>query len=104
MDALLLASYLSSFWTASSGSSKVQGGIVQGVAESVGRDVKVARVDMDRSPRLAERFTERETPCLCIFKDGIMVRRFSARTQTDDVVAELAIARKREPIQGATGA
>ena len=95
---------LISFWTASSGSPKVQAGIVQSVAERVGNDVNVARVDVARSPRLAKRFTDHGNPCLCIFKDGTMVRRLPAITNTDDVVAELALARDREPTRGATDA
>ena len=52
------------------------GAILGDVALTVGRRAKIAKVNIEDSPHLAERFDVQAIPTLVVFKDGDVIERF----------------------------
>jgi thioredoxin 1 len=49
---------------------KMQGPILQQVAQEQGDAVKVIKIDVDQNPEIAQRYQIRSVPTLMIFKNG----------------------------------
>ncbi|MBT3291103.1 MAG: thioredoxin, partial [Victivallales bacterium] len=58
------------FWATWCGPCKIQGPIVEDVAGQVQGRAKVAKIDVDTAPKVAQRFNIRNIPTLVVFKDG----------------------------------
>ena len=58
------------FWATWCGPCKMQGPIVEQVAEQVHGKARVAKLDVDSAPKVAQRFKIRRIPTLIVFKDG----------------------------------
>jgi len=63
------------FWAPWCGPCLMQTPILQEVARILSERATVAKVNVDDSPALADRFTVQGIPTLIIFKDGIIAKR-----------------------------
>jgi thioredoxin 1 len=64
------------FWAPWCGPCRVQGPILEEVAESVRGRARIAKVNVDNVSSLAGRFGVKSIPTLVLFEDGNEVRRF----------------------------
>lgn len=64
------------FWAPWCGPCRVQGPILQEVAESVDGQAKITKLNIDDAGDVADRFGVQSIPTLVLFKDGNEVRRF----------------------------
>jgi thioredoxin 1 len=77
------------FWATWCGPCKIQGPIVEKVAAQVQDTAKVAKLDVDAVPAIAQRFNIRSIPTLIIFKDGKNVQQFVGVTDADKLVSAI---------------
>lgn len=75
------------FWAPWCGPCKMQGPIVNQVADRVGDKARVVKVNVDDAPELAARFGVRSIPTLVLLKDGDSVEQLVGLRQADDLVA-----------------
>ncbi|MEG0805549.1 MAG: thioredoxin [Lachnospiraceae bacterium] len=61
---------LMDFWASWCGPCKMLSPIVDEVAEEVGKNVKVVKVNVDDEPELAKKFQVMSIPTLVVMKDG----------------------------------
>lgn len=59
------------------GPCKVLGPILHEVKESMGEEVKIVKIDVDRNPELAGAYQVQGVPTMILFKDGAQVWRQS---------------------------
>ncbi len=71
------------------GPCKMQGPIVEKVAECMGGNVKVAKVNIDDAMQTAVQYSVRSVPTLMIFKDGKPVQQWVGVQSETDLVAAL---------------
>ena len=64
------------FWAPWCGPCKMQGPILEQVAESIDGRAKIAKLNIDDAGGIAERFGVQSIPTLILFEDGNEVRRF----------------------------
>jgi thioredoxin 1 len=64
------------FWAPWCAPCRMQGPILEEVAESVDAPVKIAKLNVDDAGAIAERFDVQSIPTLILFKNGDEVRRF----------------------------
>ena len=64
------------FWAPWCAPCRIQGPILEEVAESVGGQAKIAKVNVDEAESVAGRFGVQAIPTLLLFKDGNDIRRF----------------------------
>jgi len=64
------------FWAPWCGPCRMQGPIVERVAEAVGAKAVVAKVNVDDNPATAGKFEVVSIPTLIVFKDGKPVKQF----------------------------
>ncbi len=75
------------FWAAWCGPCRIQGPILEEVAESVEGRAKIAKLNVDDAGSVAGRFGVQSIPTLVLFKDGNEVRRFVG-VQSHDTLIE----------------
>ena len=64
------------FWAPWCGPCKMLGPILEKVAEELGDKVLIAKVNVDDSPKLAQKFEVRSIPAIFILKNGETVNQF----------------------------
>jgi thioredoxin 1 len=64
------------FWAPWCGPCKMLGPILEKVAEELGDKVLIAKVNVDDSPKLAQKFGVRSIPAIFILKNGKSVNQF----------------------------
>ena len=77
------------FWAAWCGPCRMQGPIIGKVAEKMAGQAKVAKCDVDTSPKSSEEFKVYSIPTIVILKDGKEVARFVGVTEEEELVAAL---------------
>lgn len=82
------------FWATWCGPCKIQGPIVEQVAKQIGSAAKIAKLDVDAAPKVAQRFSITSIPTLIVFKDGKPVKQFIGITQAETLVAAIQAAQK----------
>lgn len=68
---------------------RTQGSILEDLAGKLGGAARVVKVDVDRSPELADLFAVRSIPTLLIFKGGRITDRFTGLTAAPKIAAAL---------------
>ncbi len=76
------------FWAEWCGPCKVVGPTINALASDYKGKVKVAKLDVDRSPETAGRFGVRSIPTLIVFKDG-EAQKAAVGVRTKGQMAEL---------------
>ncbi len=74
--AIASGTVLVDFWAPWCGPCKMQAPILDKVADKVGDQVVIAKVNVDESPAIAAQFGVRSIPTLILFKDGEKVKDF----------------------------
>ncbi len=64
------------FWAPWCGPCKMLGPILENVAQEIGDKAVIAKVNVDNSPNLANKFGIRSIPAIFILKDGKIVNQF----------------------------
>ncbi|HCO94781.1 MAG TPA: thioredoxin [Phycisphaerales bacterium] len=82
------------FWAPWCGPCRIQGPILEEVAESVEGRAKIAKLNVDDAGSVAGRFGVQNIPTLVLFKDGNEVRRFVG-VQNHNILIE-AISKLKE--------
>ena len=75
------------FWAPWCGPCRVQGPILEEVAESIDGSAKIAKVNVDEAGAVAGRFDVQSIPTLILFKDGNELQRFVG-VQTHETLIE----------------
>lgn len=71
------------------GPCKMQGPILEQVKNTLGDDVNIIKIDVDRNPELSERYTIKSVPTLIVFKNGEALWRGYGVHQADQLEAKL---------------
>lgn len=58
------------FWAAWCGPCKVQGPIIDEVADEIGTKANICKVDVDKNQKISQKYGIRNIPTILIFKDG----------------------------------
>lgn len=80
------------FWAKWCGPCKLQTPIVERVAGRVEGKAKVAKLDIDAAPQIAQRFGVRAIPTLIVFKNGKSERQFVGLTEVEPLVSAITAA------------
>lgn len=64
------------FWAEWCGPCKMLGPVLEEVAEEIGGDAVIAKVDVDKAQELARRYSIRSIPAIFIMKDGEVNQQF----------------------------
>ncbi len=64
------------FWAAWCGPCKVQGPIVDELADEIGEKANICKLDIDHNQKTAQKLGIRNIPTLLLFKDGKPVEKF----------------------------
>ena len=77
------------FWAPWCAPCMMQGPIVEGVAQKVGKKAKVAKVNVDDAQRAAGELGIRAIPTVILFKDGKSVQQFVGVTQESALISAI---------------
>lgn len=80
---------LTDFWAPWCGPCKAIAPILEELAEEMAGKVKVAKVNVDENPNLAQQFGIRAIPTLLIFKDGVVQEQMTGMMSKPDLSAKL---------------
>ncbi|MBI9102023.1 MAG: thioredoxin [Spirochaetales bacterium] len=75
------------FWAQWCMPCKMIGPIVEELAESYKGKLKVAKVEVDNAPAIADKFKIISIPTLMVFKDGVVVNQFVGAGSRDHIEA-----------------
>jgi len=77
------------FWAPWCGPCRMQGPILDKVAEKVGAKAKIGKVNVDDATVIAARYGIVSIPTLIIFKDGKPVQNFVGVRQEEELIAAI---------------
>lgn len=77
------------FWAVWCGPCQVMGPIIDEVAKEIGGKAKVGKVNVDESPKTAEKFGIMSIPTLVLFKNGQEMSRLSGVQSKETLVEEI---------------
>lgn len=77
------------FWAVWCGPCRVQGPIVEEVAEAMGEKAKVGKFNVDENPNVAQKYGIMSIPTLMVFKGGTVVKQFIGVTSKETLMGEL---------------
>ncbi len=88
-DAIASGTVLVDFWAPWCGPCKMQGPILDKVAEQIGDAAVIAKVNVDENAPLAAEYGVRSIPTLLLFKDGEKVQDFIGVQQEAALITAL---------------
>ena len=71
------------------GPCKIQSPIIDKIADEQGDKIKVAKIDIDEAPEIAEKYGVMSIPTLLIIKNGKVSKQFVGLTKKEDIEASL---------------
>ncbi len=71
------------------GPCKMMPPILKEVKQQLGEEVKIIKIDVDKNPKIAEKYQIRGVPTLMIFKRGQMLWRQSGVIPSEELVNQL---------------
>lgn len=77
------------FWATWCGPCQVMLPIIEEISKEIGAKVKVGKLNVDESPKTAEKFGIMSIPTLIFFKDGKEVNRFSGVQSKETLIEEI---------------
>jgi len=77
------------FWAEWCGPCKMQGPILEEVAEEIKDKAKIAKMEIDKNPKTADKFEIKSIPTLVIFKDGEVVWQGVGLQQKENLIEQL---------------
>ena len=77
------------FWAPWCGPCRMQGPIIEELADEVGEQALIGKLNTDESPEVAGHYHIRSIPTLLVFKDGKPVKQFVGVTNTSTLKAAL---------------
>ena len=77
------------FWAPWCGPCRMQGQIVEEVADKVGEAAVIAKVNVDEAPQVAQKFRIRAIPTIIVFQDGEVSRQFVGVQNADTLLQEV---------------
>jgi len=89
-DTIASGTVLVDFWAPWCGPCKMQGPILDKVAEAIGDKAVIAKVNVDENAPIAAQFGVRSIPTLILFKDGEKTQDFIGVQQEADLVELLS--------------
>ena len=75
------------FWAQWCGPCRMQGAELEDEVARMRPDLRIAKVDVDANPALAQRFGIMSIPALRIFRDGRLVNSIDGLTEAQELVA-----------------
>ena len=77
------------FWAPWCGPCRLQGPIVEQVAEKMQGKAKVAKLNVDNAREISQRYGVRVIPTLIVFKNGKQFKQLTGLTQADELMSAL---------------
>ncbi len=77
------------FWAPWCGPCRLQGPILEQVAEDIAGQATIAKINIDESPSAAAQFGVRSIPTLILFKNGRPVRHFVGVQRKETLVSTI---------------
>lgn len=73
------------FWAPWCGPCRMQGPILEQVADAVAGKATVTKLNVDENPQTASKYGVRSIPTLLLFKDGKMVKQYVGLQRKDEL-------------------
>ena len=77
------------FWAEWCGPCRMLGPVLEEVAEEIGDDAVIAKVDVDKAQELAVRYNVRSIPAILIMKDGEIKQQFVGLQDKQTLISAL---------------
>ena len=77
------------FWAVWCGPCKMQGPIIDKVAEEIGAKAKICKLDTDKNPVISSKYNVTMIPTILIFKNGKLLQKYVGVQQKEALVAKV---------------
>lgn len=77
------------FWAAWCSPCQMQGPIIEDVARAIGAKARVAKLNVDENPKIAQKYGIMSIPTLVIFKNGTVVKQMIGVQSKETLLREL---------------
>ncbi|MEI6764266.1 MAG: thioredoxin [Bacteroidota bacterium] len=81
------------FWATWCGPCRLQSPIIDQIAEEIGQKALICKMDVDENGKTANRFNVQYIPTILIFRDGVLIKRFTGAQEKQtllDAIDEVA--------------
>lgn len=77
------------FYAAWCGPCKMQGPIIDQVAEEIGDKAIIGKINVEESPNISEQYEVMSIPTIILFKEGKIIEKYSGLQSKDSLLAEI---------------
>lgn len=74
------------FWATWCGPCRMQAPVLEALAEELGEELTIGKVDVDDAPELASRYGVLSIPTLMLFRDGEVIRKTVGFTPREELL------------------